>query len=240
MDEVRLFSLGLPAVGTFLRDAGGLRYRKWVTKIRGRSAEEHTMKIGYARVSTEEQNLSLQQDALLRAGCEVLYTDHGISGASFSRTGLNNALAKISAGDTLVVWRLDRLGRSIGKLIELVNYLGNNSIDFISLTESIDTTSAGGMLMFHMMAALSEFERRLISERTRAGMVAARVRGKNFGRKPLLSPAQRRQAVALLETTSIAEIARKFNVHPRTLKRAISLDANAIRQRTNPSAQRGQ
>jgi DNA invertase Pin-like site-specific DNA recombinase len=180
------------------------------------------MKIGYARVSTEEQNLALQEDALFRAGCDVLYTDQGISGAEFSRPGLNEVLSVASTGDTVVVWRLDRLGRSLAQLIELINNLGKRNVGFVSLTESIDTSSAGGILMFHMMAALSEFERRLISERTRAGMRVAREKGKRMGRKPSLSPAQRRQAISLLKTRSIAEVARKFNVHPRTLKRSIS------------------
>ncbi|KVU91677.1 hypothetical protein WK76_15625 [Burkholderia ubonensis] len=179
------------------------------------------MKVGYARVSTEEQNLMLQEDALFCAGCDVLYTDQGVSGAEFSRPGLNEALAAISSGDTLIVWRLDRLGRSLAKLIDLINYLAKRDIGFISLTESIDTSSAGGTLMFHMMAALSEFERRLISERTRAGMRVASARGKMIGRKPLLSLAQCRQAVTLLKTKSMTDVARKFKVHPRTLKRAL-------------------
>ncbi|KVU84763.1 hypothetical protein WK76_23975 [Burkholderia ubonensis] len=179
------------------------------------------MKIGYARVSTEEQNLALQEDALFRAGCEVLYLDQGVSGADFSRPGLNEALAAVSSGDTLMVWRLDRLGRSLSKLIDLIGNLGKQDVGFISLTEAIDTSSAGGTLMFHMMAALSEFERRLISERTRAGMRVARAHGKRMGRKPLLSPAQCKQAATLLKTKPISDVARKFKVHPRTLKRAV-------------------
>ncbi|GAB6852846.1 recombinase family protein [Paraburkholderia kururiensis] len=186
------------------------------------------MKIGYARVSTEEQNLSLQKDALRRAGCQKLHTDRGVSGSEFSRPGLDDALARLGPGDTLVVWRLDRLGRSLSKLIDLISYLGRNGIGFISLTESIDTTSAGGVLMFHMMAALSEFERRLISERTRAGMLAARERGRSVGRRPLLTSAQRTQAAALLETRPLGEVARHFNVHPRTLRRAVGPLAPAL------------
>ncbi|MDR6502156.1 DNA invertase Pin-like site-specific DNA recombinase [Burkholderia ambifaria] len=179
------------------------------------------MKMGYARVSTEEQNLALQQDALLRAGCTKLFTDRGVSGTGFSRPGLDRALARLSAGDTLVVWRLDRLGRSLSKLIDLIAWLGRHGIGFVSLSESIDTTSAGGLLMFHMMAALSEFEHHLISERTRAGILAARARGRTIGRKPSLTDAQRNQVIALLETTPIGEVARRFNVHPRTVRRAI-------------------
>ncbi|KVZ28752.1 DNA resolvase [Burkholderia cepacia] len=179
------------------------------------------MKIGYARVSTEEQNLRLQKDALHRAGCDRLFADRGASGTRFSRRGLDAALARLSSGDTLVVWRLDRLGRSLSRLIDLIAWLGRNGIGFVSLTESIDTTSPGGKLMFHIMAALSEFEHHLISERTRAGILAARERGRPIGRRPALTPAQRRQAMVLLETTPIAEVARRFNVHPRTVKRAI-------------------
>ncbi len=183
--------------------------------------EGRPVKIGYARVSTEEQNLALQKDALRRAGCESLFTDRGVSGAEFSRPGLDAALGQLAPGDVLVVWRLDRLGRSISKLIDLIAWLGRNGVGFVSLTESIDTTSAGGVLMFHMMAALSEFERRLISERTRAGIVAARERGTVVGRRPSLSPDQRSQAITLLQTLPIREVARRFNVHPRTVRRAV-------------------
>lgn len=182
------------------------------------------MKVGYARVSTEEQNLALQQDALHRAGCEVLFTDQGISGANFRRPGLDKALAALGPGDTFVVWRLDRLGRSTSKLIELINHLGNQEIGFVSLSECIDTTSASGTLVFHMMAALAEFERRLISERTRAGIVAARERGKRMGRKPALSAAERNKAKKLLESNSIKEVARRFNVHPATVRRSLKYD----------------
>ncbi|GAB6852495.1 recombinase family protein [Paraburkholderia kururiensis] len=179
------------------------------------------MKIGYARVSTDEQNLALQKDALRRAGCDRLFTDRGVSGAEFSRPGLDAALASLTPGDVLVVWRLDRLGRSISKLIDLIAWLGRNDTGFVSLTEAIDTTTAGGVLMFHMMAALSEFERRLISERTRAGIIAARERGIVMGRRPALTPAQRSQAIALLQTLPIGEVARRFNVHPTTVRRAV-------------------
>ena len=128
------------------------------------------MKTGYACVSTEEQNLDLQISALKAARRDKLFEDHGISGASFSRPGLDAALLKLDEGDTLVVWRLDRLGRSLSKLVELIERLNRCRIQFESLTESISTTSSGGMFMFHMMAALAQFERSLISERTRAGM----------------------------------------------------------------------
>jgi DNA invertase Pin-like site-specific DNA recombinase len=140
------------------------------------------MKIGYARVSTEEQCLDLQLTALKRAGCDTILSDHGASGSKFDRPGLNDALATLQPGDALVVWRLDRLGRSLSHLVEVVGDLGQQGIEFVSLTECIDTRSPTGMLMFHMIAALAEFERSLISERTRAGMAAARARGAKIGR----------------------------------------------------------
>ncbi|KVT78149.1 hypothetical protein WK58_09270 [Burkholderia ubonensis] len=179
------------------------------------------MRIGYARVSTDEQNLGLQVDALQHANCALLFEDHGISGAEFSRPGLDKALSTLRAGDSLVVWRLDRLGRSLSKLVNLVYDLGQRNIQFESLTESIDTKSPSGVLIFHLMAALSEFERSLISERTRAGMAAARARGKQIGRKPMLTIEQQNEARALLTHQPVAVVARHFNVHPRTLKRLV-------------------
>ncbi|WP_063895408.1 recombinase family protein [Burkholderia ubonensis] len=177
------------------------------------------MKVGYARVSTDEQNLHPQLDALRNAECHRVFTDHGMSGADFSRSGLNQALASLKAGDTLVVWRLDRLGRSLSKLVNLIDDLGKRGVQFISLTESIMTHTPGGMLIFHLMAALAEFERALISERTRAGIAAARARGKHLGRKPALTAAQQADALRLLKTESLSSVARRFNIHPRTLKR---------------------
>ena len=180
------------------------------------------MKIGYARVSTDEQSLGLQIDALTRAGCDVVFSDQGISGGDFHRPGLDAALARIEKGDALVVWRLDRLGRSLSKLIDLVNHLARRGIDFTSLTESINTASPGGRLVFHMMGALAEFERSLISERTRAGLAAARARGKKIGRRRQMTPDQCAHARVLLKTSTITEVAAHFNVHPRTVKRALA------------------
>jgi DNA invertase Pin-like site-specific DNA recombinase len=177
------------------------------------------MKIGYARVSTEEQNLGLQISALTLASCDVLFQDHGISGATFSRPGLDAALVRLDEGDTLVVWRLDRLGRSLSNLVELIEGLNKRGVQFQSLTESINTTSSGGMFMFHMMAALAQFERSLISERTRAGMKAARDRGQHIGRQPSLTQEQCKEALFLLTEGSAVDVAAKFNVHPRTLQR---------------------
>lgn len=181
------------------------------------------MKIGYARVSTEEQKLDLQIEALKKAGCKVIYRDHGISGKSLDRRGLEAALAALKKGDTLVVWRLDRLGRSLTKLVELIDRLGDRGIDFYSLSERIDTSSSGGRLVFHMMAALAEFERSLISERTRAGMQAARRQGKHLGRRPSLTAAQVDDAIAALEVDgeNLVDVAARLQVSTRSLKRLV-------------------
>ncbi|MDH3675507.1 MAG: recombinase family protein [Anaerolineae bacterium] len=143
------------------------------------------MKVGYARVSTDDQNLSLQLDALKQADCEEIYQDQ-VSGATAERTGLQEALAYLRPGDTLVVWRLDRLGRSLKHLIEIVTKLEERGIGLQSLQESIDTTTSGGRLVFHIFGALAEFERNLIRERTQAGLQAARARGRKGGRPKAL------------------------------------------------------
>ena len=143
------------------------------------------MKVGYARVSTNEQDLSLQLDALKEAGCEKTYKDQ-VSGAQAERPGLQEALHYLRNGDTLVVWRLDRLGRSLKHLIETVNDLEERGIGFKSLQESIDTTTSSGRLIFHIFGALAEFERNLIRERTQAGLEAARARGRKGGRPKAL------------------------------------------------------
>lgn len=140
------------------------------------------MFIGYARVSTDEQSVDLQIDALKRAGCERIFRDNDYSGALKSRPALDDALDYLEPGDTLVTWRLDRLGRSLSHLISLVADLERRGVAFRSLSEAIDTSTASGRLQFHMMGALAEFERALISERTKAGMAAARSRGVQFGR----------------------------------------------------------
>jgi len=137
--------------------------------------------IGYARVSTQDQNLHLQKDALTKAGCEKIYTDT-ISGSTQERKGLDEALNFLRSGDTLVVWKLDRLGRTMKHLIDTVTQLKNKGIGFKSLTEDIDTTTPGGKLIFHVFGSLAEFERDLIRERTQAGLLAARARGRNGGR----------------------------------------------------------
>src|SRR6266542_4872487 len=145
------------------------------------------MDVGYARVSTLEQNLDLQKDALTKAGCERIFTDR-ISGAKSERPGLTDALSFVRKGDVLVVWKLDRLGRSLQQLIETVTGLATRGIEFRSLTEQIDTTTPGGKLIFHIFGSLAEFERDLIRQRTMAGLAAARARGRAGGRPTTMTP----------------------------------------------------
>src|SRR5919197_2353046 len=181
------------------------------------------MRIGYARVSTDEQHLDLQRDALRKAGVarKDLYTDK-VTGVKAERPGLQAALSHLREGDTLVVWRLDRLGRSLKHLIETVTSLKQQNIAFKSLTENIDTSSATGQLVFHIFGALAEFERNLITERTMAGLDAARARGRTGGRPPLQSNAGK---VALAKklyrdrTLSIPEILKTLNISRATLYR---------------------
>ncbi len=181
------------------------------------------MKIGYARVSTQEQNLDLQRRALSEAGCVRIFEDRGVSGAARKRPGLDEALSRVSEGDVFVVWKLDRLGRSLPHLIEVVQDLGVRGAGFQSLSEAIDTTTAGGRLVFHMMGALAEFERALISERTRAGMKAAKARGDSVGRPPKLTRGQVEHARMLIEgkEESVAAVARSLKVSKPTLYRAL-------------------
>lgn len=138
------------------------------------------MKYGYARVSTVEQNMDLQIDALKKAGCAEIFSDE-MSGATTSRPQLDQLLEKLTEGDTLTVWKLDRLGRSLAHLIEIMTALNSQNVGFVSVSEAIDTASAGGRLIFHMMGALAEFERTLITERVNAGIAAAKARGQTFG-----------------------------------------------------------
>ena len=180
------------------------------------------MLIGYARVSTQEQTLNLQQDALTKAGCTKIFTDTA-SGAKTERIGLEEALNYVRKGDTLVVWRLDRLGRSLPHLISTMTDLEGRGIGFKSLTENIDTTTSGGKLIFHIFGALAEFERNLIRERTTAGLTAARARGRVGGRPRALSPQQRRIAQALYDDpkNSIQDICRTLKISKVTLYRNI-------------------
>lgn len=188
------------------------------------------MKIGYARVSTHEQNLDLQLDALKAAGCEKVFTDKGISGAQIERDGLSQALKSVGEDDTLIVWKLDRLGRSLGFLIDLIDHLGKQSAHFHALQDGIDTCTTGGKLVFHIMGALAEFEQDLTSERTRAGMKAAKRRGKSMGRPLSLSKEQIIHAQRIINSgeETIGGMASVLGVHRNTLQRAIAKKEQAI------------
>ncbi len=180
-------------------------------------------KLGYARISTTDQNLALQIDALKLAGCDVIYKDHGISGVKRDRPGLDKLLVDIKPGDVLVVWKLDRLGRSLSHLIHTLKGLMKRDISFCSLKDAIDTTTAGGRLCFHIMGALAEFERDLISERTKAGMMAAQKRGVHIGRPRKLTSIHLSKAKTLLsQGENIVSIASIFSVHPSTLVRRLN------------------
>src|SRR6266702_3916930 len=159
--------------------------------------------IGYARVSRHEQNLQLQLDALKEKGCSRIFTDK-ISCAIFERKELEAALAFLRPGDVFVGWKLDRLGRSLRHLIETITKVNERNVGFISLTEQIDTTTPGGKLIFHIMGALAEFERDLIRERTKAGLAAARARGRKGGRPKKLTPAQVAKAQQLYDSKKVS------------------------------------
>jgi DNA invertase Pin-like site-specific DNA recombinase len=177
------------------------------------------MLIGYVRVSTNDQNTALQRNALESAGCEQIFEDK-ISGKTADRPGLKKLLRALSEGDTLVVWKLDRLGRSMRNLVSLIEDLRQRGINFRSLTDSIDTSSAMGRFFFHVMGALAEMERELIVERTRAGLAAARAEGRIGGRRPKLSPGQWAQAGRLIAAgESRKQVAIIFDVGISTLYR---------------------
>ncbi len=184
------------------------------------------MLVGYARVSTQDQTLSLQQDALEQAGCERLFTDTA-SGAKAERAGLAEALEYVRKGDTLVVWKLDRLGRSLQHLIQTITALHQRGVGFKSVTEQIDTTTSGGKLIFHIFGALAEFERDIIRERTQAGLAAARARGRQGGRpRAALADAKKvamAQALYSDTTNSIADICKTLRVSRATLYRYIQV-----------------
>jgi DNA invertase Pin-like site-specific DNA recombinase len=184
------------------------------------------MKIGYARISTDDQSLDLQRDALTRAGCDHVFEDTGVSGAATKRTGLDAALAQVKAGDVLTVWKLDRLGRSLPHLIEIIQQLGARGAGFASLSENIDTTTAGGKLVFHLMGALAEFERTLIVERVNAGIAAAKRRGKHVGRPRKLTPEQIAHAREAIDSglQTAAGMAALLGVDHTTLWRALRKD----------------
>ncbi len=176
------------------------------------------MLIGYARISTNEQNLDLQKDALEKAGCEKIHVEKA-SGKSSNRPELGKAMNYLREGDTLVVWRLDQQGRSMKHLMELITQLEEKGIGFRSLTEAMDTTTSGGKLIFHIFGALAEFERNLIRERTQAGLEAARARGRKGGRPLSLDAKKAELAVKLYQEKehSIKEICQIMRISKPTL-----------------------
>ncbi|WP_075323810.1 recombinase family protein [Acidithiobacillus albertensis] len=177
------------------------------------------MLIGYARVSTQDQHLDLQREALIKAGCEKIMEDQ-ISGARAERPGLTQALGELRTGDTLVVWKLDRLGRSVRNLIDLVSSLQARDVQFKSLTDAIDTGTPSGRFFFHVMASLAEMERDLTIERTRAGLAAARKFGRMPGRKRLMTESKVASARKLLDNgTPRREVAEHLGVSLPTLYR---------------------
>lgn len=189
------------------------------------------MLIGYARVSTQDQNPNLQIDALKQAGCERIFEEKA-SGAQRDRPELKAALDYMRSGDTLVVWKLDRLARSMRQLITTIEDLHEKEMGFQSLTESIDTTTAGGMLIFHIFSALAQFERSVIQERTKAGLAAARARGKTGGRPRAMSEGDIKAAKLLLtdKTITVTEVAERMGVSLATLYTHIPGGRSAVEE----------
>jgi DNA invertase Pin-like site-specific DNA recombinase len=182
----------------------------------------HTTRVGYARVSTFDQSLVMQEDALKSVGCTKIFTDQA-SGAAYDRPGLADLLKFLREGDTLVVWKLDRLGRSLPHLIETVQELRDRGIAIRSIKENIDSATATGRMFLNMIAVLAEFERELISERTQAGLAAARARGRLGGRKPVLTKAQVNQAITLInDGHKFMEVCATLGCSPRTLRRRVA------------------
>jgi Enterobacteriaceae phage serine recombinase len=180
------------------------------------------MKYGYARVSTDDQNPALQLAALKKAGCKTVFTDEGISGATTKRPALARCLKTLRPGDTLIVWKLDRLGRSLRDLITMLDELRTQGVQFRSLTEAIDTETPTGRAMWQIIGLLAELECSLITERTRAGVKAAKSRGVKFGRKPKLTTQQKHHARQLLDQgQTVQDVAALLNVHRTTLYRAL-------------------
>lgn len=181
-----------------------------------------TRRIGYARVSTADQDLAPQLDVLRAKGCEPIYSEHA-SGQHADRPELAQAMKALRAGDTLVVWRLDRLGRSLPDLIATVNELAGRGVAFESVTEAIDTTTASGKLVFNIFASLADFERHLIGERTRAGLAAGRARGRMGGRPPALTSRQLREARLLLTDpdATVTAVAERYGVSRTTLYKGL-------------------
>src|SRR5258706_3931262 len=184
------------------------------------------MKVGYARVSTDDQKPTLQTDALHATGCERIFTDKGVSGTATTRPQLDRCLTALKPGDVLVVWKLDRLGRNLAHLIETIDALRVRGVGFQSLSEAIDTTSAQGKLLLHMLGALAEFERSLIAERTTAGRAAAAKRGVRFGRAVKLNTQQAKHARELRAGgKAVPDIAGLLGVSRYTVYRSLNRTA---------------
>jgi DNA invertase Pin-like site-specific DNA recombinase len=197
--------------------------------------EEIMNLVGYSRVSTADQTAELQEDALAAAGCQRIFTETA-SGVTTERPELSGALAYLRNGDVLVVWRLDRLGRSLKHLVQVVGELQERGVGFRSLHENIDTTTPTGRLTFHLFAALAEFERDLIRERTLAGLTAARARGRLGGRKPSLTPRKIQVARRMYEAgdSTVAEIAQVLGVSRATIYRHLGSDRSRVTTAGSP------
>lgn len=198
-------------------ETGGMEHAP-ITDQRGEG-----QRIGYVRVSTDDQSEDLQIDALTAAGCDPIFGDHGTSGSRIVRAGLDRVLASLEAGDTLVVWKLDRLGRSTLHLLQLLAELRERDVDFIALTQGIDTTTAVGRMLYGQLAVFAEFEREQIRDRTRAGMQAAKDRGVHIGRPKAITPEEARLYAHEIGQgrATIAELAERIGVAPQTLSRAL-------------------
>ncbi len=199
------------------------------------------MQIGYCRISTQDQSLDLQNDALEKAGCEKVFSDVA-SGAKSDRAGLHEALSFARKGDILVVWKLDRLGRSLPHLIETVKALESRGVGFRSLKEEINTTSAGGKLFFHIMGALAEFERDMIRERTKAGLASARARGRLGGRPSVVDKKKAKIAASLYADgkSSVQEICDTLEISRATFYRHLkSRDSQTPLEKSRLAAQQG-
>lgn len=184
--------------------------------------ECHARRVGYARVSTKDQKLRMQRDALNAVNCDAIFEDHGVSGAKASRAGLNAMLDTLKSGDSVIVFKLDRLGRSVLHLADLLVRFEREGIHFVSLSEGINTTNPGGRLVFHIFSAVAEFQREIIVENTTAGLNAARGKGTRLGRPPKLNLDEITEAhrQVMQGHRGVVEIASLLDVHPRTVERA--------------------
>ena len=182
------------------------------------------MRIGYARVSTTDQNLDLQTDALKAAGCKKIFSDHGVSSAKSERPGLDKALEHVRKKDTLVIWKLDRLGRSLSHLLSIIEDLKQKGVDFASVQDGFDTSTASGKMVFSVIGAMAEYERNLIRERTTAGLAAARARGRVGGRPKSLDESQVKVAIALAKEgeLTIKEICKQVGCSRSTYYRQVA------------------